>query len=146
MTTTRRGIDRLCRLARLYDSEQRRAAQRVAETQHTCGQLQSLGERSGAIAAAYGARSDASDGAELTRLISFVHGLARIQAETETERLRAETDSEDALRQLQQAEQRQDISSEKLKAKRRAAQTEAELRDASMSAGRNPGLARKLKD
>jgi len=145
MTATRRGIDRLCRLARLHESEQRRAAQRVAETQHTHGQLQALGERSGTIATAYGARADAQSGAELTRLLGFVHGLTRIQAETESERLRAAAESEDALQQLQQAERRQDITADKLKAKKRAAQAEAEIRDSAALTGRNPVLARKLK-
>lgn len=146
MTTTRRGIDRLCRLARLHESVARSAAQRVAEAQHTHGQLQALGERSGTIAAAYGARGDAQCGAELTRQLGFIHGLARIQTETESERLRAEAESEEAVRNLRQAERRQEVTGDKLKASRRAAQAEEEIRDSAMFAGRNPGLARKLKD
>ncbi|GEM_PF-3265826 len=145
MQTPRRRIDRLTRLTRLHESEQRRAAMRVAEAQHTHGQLQALGERSGSIASAYGARSDARSGEDLTRLLGFVHGLARIQSETEGERLRAEEASEEAVRELRQAERRHERTGEKLKAEKRSAQAEVDKRDATHLSGPNPILARKLK-
>lgn len=145
MQTPRRRIDRLRRLARLHESEQRQAALRVADAQHTHGQLLALGERSGTIASAYGARADAQSGDEMARLLGFIHGLARIQAETESERLLAEQASNEATRQLQLAERRQEITDEKLRAENRSARADAEIRDAAHLAGANPGLARKLK-
>lgn len=139
MSSPRRKLELLRRLARMREVERHAAALRVAEAAGLHGKLLQLHERSGQIAHAYADHAGAPDAAELAGRLRFVAGLQAILRETEGDRRKAEASNSEAVSQLKLAERRRDITGERLAAEQQAAESVLRTRD-------NPILARKLKD
>ncbi len=138
MSSPRRKVELLRRLARMREVERHAAALRVAEAAGLHGKLLHLHQRSGQIADAYADHGGARDAADLVERLRFVAGLQAILHETEGDRRKAEASNNEALSKLKLAERRRDVTDERLAAERQAAQNILRQRD-------NPILARKLK-
>lgn len=141
MPNPHRRIELLHRLARLREVEKQQAALRVAEAEGAHGKLRALGNRSVEIAASYGTRTDAANGAQLARQLHFLCGLEAIRHQTEHERRRAEETTQAAMADLRTAERKRELTSDRLGEERRAADRLAQSREASAI----PVLARNLK-
>lgn len=135
----------LSRLVRLREVERQGAAASAAEAQGAHAKLASLSVRSGEIAAAHAARADALDGAGLADQLAFLSGINAIMRDTRLAEEEAARMAEAALLRLREADRRRERVSDRLKEERRAADRYALTREAALSAGTKPNLARKLK-
>ena len=101
-----RRLARLRRLERLRDIAKRTAAAEAAMAEGALAQLESLAERTRAMAGSYAVRRQASDGAALRQLLCFSEGLKGISQSTASDAVRARAAADAKLAELAQAERR----------------------------------------
>jgi hypothetical protein len=106
MTAERQRLRRLRRLERLREIAKRAAAAEAAEAEGALAQLQSLAERTRAMAGSYALRREAGDGATLRQLLRFTDGLHGISQSTASDAARARIAADAKLAELAQAERR----------------------------------------
>lgn len=106
MTGEHRRLVRLRRLERLRDIAKRTAAAEAAMAEGALAQLESLAQRTRAMAGSYAVRRQASDGAALRQLLSFTQGLNGISQSTASDAVRARAAADAKLAELAQAERR----------------------------------------
>ncbi len=97
---------RLNRLEKIRDIAKQTAAREAAEAESTLSQLRALTDRTGRLAADYGARRGSVDGASLRTLAGFVDGLGKLTRTTQADAQRAEAIADAKLRMLGEAERR----------------------------------------
>lgn len=97
---------RLKRLEKIRAIAKQTAAREAAEAESTLTQLRTLTERTGRLAADYGARRSSLDGASLQQLAGFVDGLGKLTRTTQADAQRAEAIADAKLRMLAEAERR----------------------------------------
>lgn len=97
---------RLRRLEKIRAIAKQTAAREAAEAESTLSQLRALTDRTGRLAADYGARRGAADGASLRTLAGFVDGLGKLTRTTQADAQRAEAIADAKLRMLAEAERR----------------------------------------
>lgn len=106
MKAERARLARLRRLEKVRAFAKQAAAQEAAAAESTLAHLQSLFERTSAMAAQYGARREAADGAALRQLGHFVQGLTSLSQTTQGDAARARAIADAKLRLLAEAERR----------------------------------------
>ncbi len=97
---------RLRRLEKLRAIAKQTAAREAAEAESTLSHLRALTDRTGKLAADYGARRGSVDGASLRQLAGFVDGLGKLTRTTQADAQRAEAIADAKLRMLAEAERR----------------------------------------
>jgi hypothetical protein len=97
---------RLNRLEKIRAIAKQTAAREAAEAESTLSQLRALTDRTGRLAADYGARRSAADGASLRTLAGFIDGLGKLTRTTQADAQRAEAIADAKLRMLGEAERR----------------------------------------
>lgn len=120
MPAERRKLARLQRLERIRAIARAEAAEAAARAEETLAQLQSLAERTGALASDYALRSGPATGAELARTASFTAGLLTIRAQALADAARAESHADHRQRALAEAERRRAAVEDRAEATRRA--------------------------
>lgn len=106
MKQERARLLRLQRLEKVRAIARQTAAREAAEAESTLSQLRKLKERTDRLAADYGARREAGDGAALRQLASFIGGLNTLHQNTRENAQRAEAIADAKLRMLGEAERR----------------------------------------
>lgn len=101
-----RRLARLRRLERLRDIAKRTAAAEAAMAEGALAQLESLAERTRAMAGSYAVRRQASDGAALRQLLCFSQALNGISQSTASDAVRARAAADAKLAELAHAERR----------------------------------------
>lgn len=111
----RARLVRLNRLEKIRAIAKQTAAREAAEAESTLSQLRLLSDRTGRLAADYGARRGAVDGASLQTLTGFVSGLGSLTRTTQADVQRAEAIADAKLRMLGEAERRRAAVEERAK-------------------------------
>lgn len=99
-------LKRLQRLEKLRDISKQVAATEAARAESTLAQLTMLVERTRALRDDYAARTDMTDGAEVSRMVRFVAGLQGIADTTTADMNRAQTLADRRQSELVAAERR----------------------------------------
>jgi hypothetical protein len=113
MKAERARLQRLQRLERVRAIAKQTAAAESAQAEGTLAQLEALAERTRLLAAEYGARVRAPDGAALRQLKSFTRGLEGISANTANDAATARRVADIKLQALSQAERRRAVVEER---------------------------------
>jgi hypothetical protein len=134
MKAERDKLKRLQRLEKIRAIAKQTAAGEAARAETTFAQLSLLASRTGALAAEYAARTDATTGAELRQLGKFTAGLQGICATTQADAKRAQAIADRRQQELAAAEKRRSAVEERasdqarqLAAKRQYAQMSAQM-------------------
>ncbi|VWX53063.1 hypothetical protein [Novosphingobium sp. 9U] len=106
---------RLKRLEKIRAIAKQTAAREAAEAESTLSQLRMLTDRTGKLAADYGARRGSQDGASLRQLAGFVDGLGMLTRNTRADAQRAEAIADAKLRMLAEAERRRSAVEERFR-------------------------------
>lgn len=106
MKQERQRLSRLKRLEKVRAIAKQAAANDAAQAESTLAQLRSLSERTRTMAMDYAARREASDGASLHHLGTFVSGLQAISRTTAGDAQRAQSIADAKLLLLAEAERR----------------------------------------
>lgn len=110
---------RLRRLEKIRAIAKQSAAREAAEAESTLSQLRMLTDRTGQMAADYGARRSSTDGAALRQLAGFVDGLGVLTRNTQADAQRAEAIADAKLRLLGEAERRRSAVEERARLQER---------------------------
>jgi hypothetical protein len=106
MQAEKARLKRLLRLEKLRAIAKQTLAAEAAQAEGTLAQLEALAARTSSLAAEYGARSEARDGAALQQLGRFSLGLQGISANTAGDAVRARAIADSKMAELAAAERR----------------------------------------
>lgn len=112
MKAERARLMRLNRLERVRAIAKQAAAQEAAAAESTLSQLEALAERTRLLAADYGNRNEARDGASLQQIGRFADGLRSIYSRTANDALTAKRIADNKMAELATAERRRSIVEE----------------------------------
>lgn len=112
MKAERARLLRLNRLERVRAIAKQTAAQEAAAAESTLSQLEALAERTRLLAADYGNRSEAHDGASLQQIGRFAQGLRSIYSRTANDAATAKRIADNKMSELADAERRRSIVEE----------------------------------
>jgi len=112
MKAERARLMRLNRLERVRAIAKQTAAQEAAAAESTLSQLEALAERTRLLAADYGNRGGAQDGASLQQIGRFADGLRSIYSRTANDALNAKRIADNKMAELANAERRRSIVEE----------------------------------
>ncbi len=113
MKAERDRLVRLKRLERVRAIAKQTAAAEAAQAEGTLAQLESLAERTRAMAAEYANRSGVQDGASLQQVNRFARGLEGISSNTSNDAANARRIADVKMQALSQAERRRAVVEER---------------------------------